>query len=81
VEQTALDDLFWAHVRQVLELTKPIYNMIRFADTDKPVIGEVYEQMETMLGQIKDIVQDDDPNLYTLIHNCVCTRGINLMFH
>jgi len=30
--------------------------MIRFADTNAPVIGEVYEQMDNMLGQIKDIV-------------------------
>ena len=57
-----------------MEFTKPIYTMIRFADTNKPMIGEVYEQMDTMLGQIKDIVHKDDPNLYTLIHNCVCTR-------
>jgi hypothetical protein len=65
VEETALDGLFWARVRQVLQFTKPIYNMIRFADTDKPVIGEVYEQMDTMLGQIKDIVQKMIP---TCIH-------------
>ena len=36
-----------------------------------------------MLGQIKDIVQKDDPNLYTLIHNCVCTRWdkLNVPLH
>jgi len=73
VEETALDGQFWACVRQVLESTKPIYSMIHFADINKPVIGEVYEKMNTMLGQIKDIIQKDDPNLYTLIHNCVCT--------
>eukprot|EP00253_Pinus_taeda_P030175 PITA_30175 len=74
VEKTALDGQFWANVRQVLEFTKPIYHMIHFAATDKPVTGEVYEHMDTMLGQIKNIVQKDDPNLYTQIHNCVCTR-------
>ena len=56
VEETTLTSLSWARVRQVLEITKPIYNMIHFANTDKPVIWEVYEQMDTMLGQIKDIV-------------------------
>eukprot|EP00253_Pinus_taeda_P036224 PITA_36224 len=36
-----------------------------------------------MLGQIKDIVQEDDPNLYTLIHNCVCTwwNKLNVPLH
>eukprot|EP00253_Pinus_taeda_P006026 PITA_06026 len=74
VEEAALDGMFWAHVRQVLDFTKPIYHMIQFADTDKPVIGEVYEQMDTMLGQINDIVHNNDLNLYKLIHNCVCIR-------
>eukprot|EP00253_Pinus_taeda_P018560 PITA_18560 len=74
VEETALDGMFWARVRQVLDFTKHVYQMIRFADTDKLVIGEVHEQMDTMFGQIKDIVHKNDPNLYTLIHNCVCIR-------
>eukprot|EP00253_Pinus_taeda_P034313 PITA_34313 len=52
-------------------------------DKDKPTIGEVYEQMDTMLGQIKYTVQKDYPNLYTLIHNCVCTRWnkLNVPLH
>eukprot|EP00253_Pinus_taeda_P030171 PITA_30171 len=72
LKEAALDGIFWASVRQVLDFTKPIYHMIRFADTNKPVIGEVYEQMDTMLGQIKDIVHNNDPDLYKLIHDCVC---------
>ena len=43
VEETALDPLFWARVREILNFTKPIYYMIRFSDTNKPVIVEVYE--------------------------------------
>eukprot|EP00253_Pinus_taeda_P001762 PITA_01762 len=37
-------------------------------DTDKPVIGEVYEQMDTMLVQIKDIVQKDDTPHQLLVY-------------
>ena len=57
VEDSVLDGQFWASIKFVLQFTKPIYYMIRFADTDKPVTGEVYEQMDNMLGQIKDIVE------------------------
>jgi hypothetical protein len=32
------------------------------------IIGKVYEQMDTMLGQIKDIVHLRDVNLYSHIH-------------
>ena len=72
VEEAALDGQFWTSVKHVLDFTKPIYHMIRFADADKPVIGEEYEQMDTMLGQIEDIVHNRDPDLYKLIHDCVC---------
>ena len=83
VEETAPDGLFWARVREILNFTKPIYNMIRFVDTDKPVIGEVYEHMDSMLGQIKDVVKKNDPNLYSMIHNCVCGQWnkLNVPLH
>ena len=64
VEDTVLDGHFWQQVRYILQFTKPIYIMIWFADTDRPVIGEVYEQMDNMLGQIKGIVQPRDVILY-----------------
>jgi hypothetical protein len=43
-KDTVLDSHFWAQVKFVLQFTKPIYNMIRFADSDRPIIGEVYEK-------------------------------------
>jgi hypothetical protein len=66
-KHTVLDSHFWTQVKFVLQFIKPIYNMIRFADSDQPVIGEVYEQMDNMLGQIKDIVEPRDHNLYDFI--------------
>jgi hypothetical protein len=78
VEDTVLDGHFWQQVRYILQFTKPIYIMIRFADTDRPVIGEVYEQMDSMLGQIKDIVEPKDAILYDHIHKLVVKRWDNL---
>ena len=77
VENTVLDGHFWSQVRYVLQFTKPIYNMIRFANTNKAVIGEVYEQMDSMLGHIKDIVQPKDAILYDHIHNMWSKEGIS----
>jgi hypothetical protein len=34
---------------------------------NSPIIGEVYEQMDSMLGKIKDIVDPRDVNLYNQI--------------
>ena len=49
-KDTILDMLFWSQVKYVLQFTKPNYYMINFGDSDKPIIGEVYEQMDNMLG-------------------------------
>lgn len=38
--------------------------MIHFVDSDWLVNGEVYEQMDNMLGLFKDIVECKDVNLY-----------------
>jgi hypothetical protein len=43
--------------------------MIKFAYSDRPIIGEIYEQRDSMLGKIKDIVQPGDVKLYN--HICV----------
>ena len=56
--------------------------MIRFCDTDKAVIGEVYEQMDTMLGNINVILKDDQAT-NDLIHNLVVERWdkMNIPLH
>ena len=78
MEDTVLDAHFWAQVKYVLQFTKPVYNMICFADTNQPVIGEVYEQMDSMLSHIKDIVEQRDAILYDHIHKHVVNRWDNL---
>jgi hypothetical protein len=67
IKNTVLDNQFWTQARYVLQFTKPIYNMIKFSYSDWPMIGEVYEQMDSMLGLIKDIVEPKDVNMYNLI--------------
>jgi hypothetical protein len=55
-EDIVLHRHFWSQVWYVLQFTDPIYCMIKFADSDRPITHEVYEQMDSMLGQIRDIV-------------------------
>jgi hypothetical protein len=69
VKETVPDNYFCSQVLCVLQFTKPIYHMIRIADLDQPIIGEVYAWMDSMLGQMKDILQPRDVNLYN--HICV----------
>ncbi|KAK3014284.1 hypothetical protein RJ639_009691 [Escallonia herrerae] len=69
-QQTIMDDDFWRKCERLVKFTKLIYKMIRFFDSDKAIIGEVYEQMDTMLGLIKDELLDD-LLVYDLVHNFV----------
>jgi hypothetical protein len=78
VEDIVLDGQFRQQVRYVLQFTKPIYSMIWFVDLEKPVIGKVYEQMDIMLSQTKDIVGPRDTILYNRIHKHVVKRWDNL---
>jgi len=38
--------------------------VIRYADTDSPNLGEIYETFDSMLGEIKKIICDKDPSFY-----------------
>ncbi|KAL7206240.1 hypothetical protein ACSBR2_019031 [Camellia fascicularis] len=82
VHQTIMDDDFWRKAKTVLTITKHIYKMLRFSDSDKAVIGEVYELMDTMLGNIKDTLSND-PIVYDLIHQFVVERWnkMNIPLH
>jgi hypothetical protein len=78
VKDTTLDSQIWQQVRYVRQFTKPIYVMIQFVDIDQSVTGEVYEQMDNMLGQIKDIIELRDAILFDHIHKHVVKRWDNL---
>ncbi|KAK9666570.1 hypothetical protein RND81_14G194700 [Saponaria officinalis] len=50
---------FWDDVDNVIKITKPMYMMIRFADGEGHKMGEVYENMDCMIGEIKDLMSDN----------------------
>ncbi|KAL7191360.1 hypothetical protein ACSBR2_023437 [Camellia fascicularis] len=56
--------------------------MLVFSDFDKAVIGEVYEQMDTMVGNIKDSLSDDLA-IYDLVQQFVVARWdkMNIPLH
>lgn len=56
VSDTIKSELFWDDVESILSFTKPIYLMVKFCDGDGPKMGEIYERMDNMLGEIKDIM-------------------------
>ncbi|XP_058189011.1 uncharacterized protein LOC131306645 [Rhododendron vialii] len=82
IKKTVMEEDFWSKTKRVLKITKPIYKMLRFCDTDQAIIGEVYEQMYTMLWKLKDILVTD-PVVYNLVHQIVVERWdrMNIPLH
>lgn len=56
VAATLTDEEFWDEVENILAITKPIYYMIKFADGEGQKMGEVYEKMDYMIGEVSDIM-------------------------
>ncbi|XP_059078050.1 uncharacterized protein LOC131876626 [Cryptomeria japonica] len=67
VRAMVLDELFWVDVKFVVDFIKPICEVIKFADSDKACLGEVYEAIDSMCERVKKITDAKDISLYPLI--------------
>ena len=53
------DDEFWDDIENILAITKPIFLLLKFCDGEGPKMGEIYERIENMLGEIKDVIREN----------------------
>jgi len=51
-----LDDAWWERVNLTIKIMDPIIALLRFADTDKPILGEVYEGWDFMIESMGTII-------------------------
>ncbi|XP_059069104.1 uncharacterized protein LOC131859411 [Cryptomeria japonica] len=63
VRALILSEKWWDDVEYVLNFTEPIMSMIRYADTDRPCLGEIYDGMDCMVEKIKEVInrKENDP--------------------
>ncbi|KAM0838595.1 hypothetical protein ACQ4PT_060883 [Festuca glaucescens] len=52
--------IFWDEFKVILDITKPLYMVIKFSDGEGPKAGDIYEKMDNMLGQIKEVMTKED---------------------
>ncbi|PRQ20008.1 putative ribonuclease H-like domain-containing protein [Rosa chinensis] len=52
-----LTDNVWENVMAIVKITKPIYFLIKYCDGDGQKMGEVYERMDNMLGEIREVMR------------------------
>ncbi|XP_022873161.1 uncharacterized protein LOC111392129 [Olea europaea var. sylvestris] len=81
VKLKVFDDLWWDSISYVLSFTSPIYDMLRFCDTDKPCLHLVYDTWDTMIEKVKGIiyrhekkVQEEESSFYNVVHRILVDR-------
>ena len=81
VKETILNDSWWDRLDYVLSFTKPIYDMLRSCDTDKPSLHLVYEKWDSMIEQVKKAIYQHEgkelserSSFYEVVHNILIDR-------
>lgn len=57
VRALTLDDDWWNRVEYVLSFSDFIMSMIRYADIDRPCLGEIYDGMDSMVEKTRAIIE------------------------
>ena len=66
VKDIVLDDAWWEMVDLIIQIMDPIISLLGFADTDKPILGEVYEGWDSMIESVRStILQSEYPEYET----------------
>ena len=66
VKDRVLDDAWWERVDLIIRIMDPIISLHRVADTDKPILGEVYEGWDSMIEFVRSIIlQSECPEYET----------------
>ncbi|XP_077249156.1 uncharacterized protein LOC143888600 [Tasmannia lanceolata] len=84
VAQTISIEDFLEDVDSILAIAKPIYFLIKFCDGDGPKMGEIYERMDNMLGEIKDFMKKGNHcDKYPKVEEIVLKRWekMNIQMH
>ena len=53
MKEKVLNDIWWDKIDYILSFTLPIYEMLRFCDTDKPSLHLVYKMWDAMIENVK----------------------------
>ncbi|GAV84725.1 LOW QUALITY PROTEIN: DUF659 domain-containing protein/Dimer_Tnp_hAT domain-containing protein, partial [Cephalotus follicularis] len=81
VKEKLLDDLWWDSIYYILSFTAPIYDMIRFCDTNKPSLYLVYDMWDMMIEQVKKAIYyhevkmvHEESHFFQVVHEILIDR-------
>ncbi|GFS40471.1 hypothetical protein Acr_00g0068760 [Actinidia rufa] len=81
LEGKMLSDVWWDKIDYILSFTLPMYEMLRFCDTDKPYLHLVYEMWDSMIERVKTAIyrregklENEDSTFYYVVHQILEER-------
>ncbi|CAL5347327.1 unnamed protein product [Camellia sinensis] len=81
VKEKLLNDVWWDKIEYILSFTLPIYEMLRFCDTDKPCLHLVYEMWDSMIERVKASIyrregksENEESSFYSIVHQILVER-------
>lgn len=81
VKETVLDDAWWEKVDLIIRIMDPIISLLRFADTDKPILGEVYEGWDSMIKSVRRIILQSECPEYETSPEAFCDTIHDIIFN
>ena len=55
-----LDDVWWERVDLTIKIMEPLVSLLCFADTDQPILANVYEGWDSMIEFVRTIVMENE---------------------
>ncbi|XP_028078524.1 uncharacterized protein LOC114280364 [Camellia sinensis] len=81
VKEKLLNDVWWNKIDYILSFTLPIYEILRFCDSDKPCIHLVYGMWDTMIEKVKASIfrhegklDHEESIFYSVVHNILVEK-------
>lgn len=63
IKALILDDSWWDHVEYLLKFIAPILSMVQYTEIDSPFLGEVYDGIDFMIVDIRNIINEKEKDL------------------
>jgi hypothetical protein len=69
IKSLILDDAQWDKVQYLTRFIEPILTMTRTFDTNMSFLGEVYENIDSMLERIREIIKANKSDLFEVFYH------------
>ena len=55
-----LDDGWWERVDLTIKIMELVISLLRFADTDQPILADVYEEWNSIIESMRTTVMENE---------------------